>query len=81
MIRPIDLVDDDLWNLMQATAAGDQRAVEGLIGRRPELAQSVYDYTPALHFAVREGHLNLLRFLLEYGATRTIIRTRFRIPY
>src|SRR5215471_3299797 len=68
MVRPIDLKDDDLWKLMQAASAGDEDEVKALVQRRPELASSEYDYTPAMHFAVREGHLNILRFLLEHGA-------------
>jgi ankyrin repeat protein len=68
MLRPADLKDDDFWALFQACRAGDLDQVKALILKRPELALREYDYTPPIHFAVREGHLGLVLFLLEQGA-------------
>ena len=68
MTRPIDLIDDDLWSLLQASHAGDEDQVRALLSRRPDLVRGEYNYTPALHFAVREGHLGVVRFLVEQGA-------------
>ena len=39
-----------------------------LISRRPELSTCQYNYTPPLHFAVREGHLPLVRALVAQKA-------------
>jgi uncharacterized protein len=42
--------------------------VTRLIEQRPELSTCQYNYTPPLHFAVREGHLTLVRVLVERKA-------------
>src|SRR4051794_20507418 len=68
MYRPIDLTDDDLWALFQSAASGDLASVQAAIARRPDLIRAEYDYTPALHFAVREGHLDITRLFLNNGA-------------
>src|SRR5215831_9407572 len=68
MIRPIDLTDDDLWSLFNACCTGDTDTARTLIERRPELVNREYNYTAPLHFAVREGHLPVVRLLLERGA-------------
>src|SRR5262249_40133962 len=47
--------------------AGDLDQVKALVSRRPELARCEYNYTPPLHFAVREGHLSVVRYLLDQG--------------
>jgi ankyrin repeat protein len=71
MIRPVDLKDDDVWNMFQASCNGDLDQVKALVSRRRELALCEYNYTPPIHFAVREGHLEIVRFLLEQGADPT----------
>src|SRR5215470_65260 len=68
MIHPSDLKDDDVWGMLSASAAGDLDRVKALVSRRPELVLCEYNYTPPIHFAVREGHLNVVRFLLDQGA-------------
>jgi ankyrin repeat protein len=68
MIRPVDLTDDDFWSLLQASRIGDLEQVRLLAAKRPELVHREYNYTPALHFAVREGHLETVRFLVAQGA-------------
>jgi ankyrin repeat protein len=71
MIRPVDLKDDDVWNMFQASWNGDLDQVKALVSRRRDLALYEYNYTPPIHFAVREGHIELVRFLLEQGADPT----------
>jgi ankyrin repeat protein len=71
MIRPVDLKDDELWSMFLATIAGDAAQVRELAARRPALALAEYNYTPPIHFAVREGHLDLTRFFLDHGADPT----------
>jgi ankyrin repeat protein len=58
----------DVWAMLSAAHAGDLARVQELIALRPELATCQYNYTPPLHFAVREGHLELVRLLVERGA-------------
>ncbi len=75
MIRPNDLHDDEVWSMLHAAFEGDLERIRVLVARRPELATCEYNYTPPLHFAVREGHLELVRFLLDRGADASTYRT------
>jgi ankyrin repeat protein len=68
MIRMKDFRDDDLWDLFEASAAGDLPAVNRLVEARPSLVEAQYNYTPAIHFAVREGRLEVARYLIDRGA-------------
>ena len=58
----------EVWAMLTAANAGDLERVKELIAQQPALATCQYNYTPPLHFAVREGHLELVRFLVERGA-------------
>lgn len=60
-----------LWSLFEACRAGDLVATEQLVSQTPGLVQAEYNYTPPLHFAVREGHTAVARYLLEKGADTT----------
>jgi hypothetical protein len=55
MIRMKDLRDDDLWTVFEASASGDLATVKRLVETHPELVNTQYNYTPAIHFAVRGG--------------------------
>lgn len=74
MIRPADLKDDDVWAMLRASRDGDLAQVKAL-ARRPALVRCEYNYTPPLHFAVREGHTEIVRYLLEQGADAASYRT------
>ena len=78
MIRPADLKDDDVWAMFCASRAGDLDRVKALASSRPELIRCEYNYTPSIHFAVREGHLPVVRYLLEQGADPTYLTYSFR---
>ncbi len=75
MIRPADLKDDDVWAMLRASCDGDLALVKTLASRRPALVRCEYNYTPPIHFAVREGHTDLVRYLLEQGAYAASYRT------
>lgn len=57
-----------LWDVLRASSEGDLARVRGLVDECPELAYAQYNYAPPIHFAVREGHAELVRFLLDLGA-------------
>jgi ankyrin repeat protein len=70
MIKPCELDSDrgrDLWDTITAAAAGDTLTLQRLLERDPGLSQAEYWYTQPIHFAVREGHVDAVQFLLESG--------------
>jgi ankyrin repeat protein len=82
LIRPVELSPGRLWELPGGTKAatddvfamfvaardGDLGAVKRLVSRASALATVEYNYTPPIHFAVREGHRDITEFLLDQGA-------------
>src|SRR5262245_56480381 len=58
----------EVWGMLSASFAGDLKRAQELMAERPELATCQYNYTPPLHFAVREGHFELVRALVDRGA-------------
>jgi ankyrin repeat protein len=71
MIKPIELESaegNEIWNTLTAAAAGDVPALRKRIERSPQLARAEYWYTPAIHFAAREGHVDAVRLLVDAGA-------------
>jgi len=58
----------EVWAMLSAAFAGDLVRAQELMSQRPELATCQYNYTPPLHFAVREGHLALVKVLVDRGA-------------
>jgi ankyrin repeat protein len=85
MIRPVELTQsrrivlasgdvctgEDVWIILSASRDGDLGRVKQLVAGCPGLALCEYNYTPPVHFAVREGHADLVRFLLDSGADPT----------
>ena len=78
MMRPTDLKDEDVWCMLRASWEGDLERVKALASRRPALIRREYNYTPPIHFAVREGHPELVRYLLDQGADPTHSTYPFR---
>jgi ankyrin repeat protein len=71
MIKPVELESpegNDIWDTLTAAAAGDLPALRRLIARKPRLARAEYWYTPAVHFAAREGHVEAVEVLLDADA-------------
>ena len=60
--------NEDVYRMFVAARAGDLETVRSLVAKAPGLAVVEYNYTPPIHFAVREGHLALVDFLIERGA-------------
>ena len=57
-----------VWNILVAGKDGDIEAVKKLGEECHELLYAQYNYTPPIHFAVREGHIELVKYLLKEGA-------------
>lgn len=79
--RPLKLHDGvvstttDVWNMLVASQAGDLDRVKELAQRCPALLTCQYDYTSPLHLAVREGHLELVRYLVTQAGIDPNCRT------
>jgi hypothetical protein len=58
----------NVWDMLMATKRGDLGRVKELVVACPALVLCDYNYMPPLHLAVREGHVNLVRYLAELGA-------------
>jgi ankyrin repeat protein len=71
IIKPPELDSEEggvVWNALTASDAGDVDTLRRLLERDPRLSRAEYWYTPAIHFAVREGHLEAVQLLLDAGA-------------
>lgn len=58
----------DVWAMLVASAEGDLPRVKELAGHCRALLTCQYDYTAPLHLAIREGHGNVVRYLVERRA-------------
>src|SRR5678815_2739070 len=67
MIKPSD-IDDVVWDVITAANSDDVEAMRRLLAVDPARCREGYFYTPPIHFAVREGHLEIVRILLDAGA-------------
>src|SRR5215470_2713590 len=67
MIRPTD-IEDGNCGIIGAASTGDASTLRRLLERDPTLSRRGYSYTPPIHFAVREGHAEIVRMLLDAGA-------------
>lgn len=63
-----DVPTDDVFAMFVASRDGDIASVKRLAARNPPLVTVEYNYTPPIHFAVREGHREIADFLLDRGA-------------
>jgi hypothetical protein len=66
---------EKVWAILTASHVGDIERVRSLVEEGPGLAYAKYNYTPPIHFAVLEGHEELVRFLLDRGAHDPNYRT------
>lgn len=57
-----------VWDVLVASKNGDLAEVKRLVNICPALIYAQYNYIPPIHLAVREGHLELVQYLLSHGA-------------
>ena len=83
---------NDAWSLFKACAAGDASRAKGLLAKDRRLVNAWCGYQLPIHMAVREGHSDIVKVLLEQGtqpsncwqellvAARERGRTHGRVP-
>lgn len=62
----------DVWTTLNAARDGDVKKLTSLLDDQPALANCQYWYVSPLHFAVREGHMDATRLLVERNADITL---------
>jgi ankyrin repeat protein len=70
MIKPLELDNEQgqaIWETMCAADVGDTAALRHLLDKDPSLSRAEYWYQHPLHYAVRGGHLEAVRLLLDAG--------------
>ena len=83
LIKPHELDNDKLdwtgrvrhsevWKTLNAARDGDIKQLTELLDTSPELARCEYWYVSPLHFAVREGHFETTKLLVDRGADVTL---------
>ena len=84
MIKPVVLESErphgpwscrgcDVWDAIRAAASGDAAGLTRLLERDPNLYRAEYWYTQPIRFAVREGHVEAVRVLLDAGADPALV--------
>ena len=79
LIRPFELAPDEkdwtdswlgetIWQVLNAARNGDTPRLRAMLEEDSTLVKAEFWYTTPLHFAVREGHLDATRLLLQAGA-------------
>jgi ankyrin repeat protein len=58
----------DVWAMLNASLEGDIDDIRRLAESNAGLLTCQFDYTSPLHFAVREGHFEVVSFFVESGA-------------
>ena len=67
MLKPDELETEegrDVWEMLVASSQGDIVSIRRLIDKNPALSRAEFWYSPAIHFAVREGQMEAVRLLL-----------------
>jgi uncharacterized protein len=57
-----------VWEMLVASHDGDMQKVKELVSECPDLIYAQHNYTPPIHFAVREGYIDLVKYFLDNGA-------------
>jgi ankyrin repeat protein len=71
MLKPPELQTEAgrvVWEVLTAAVVGDVEAMRRLLAEDPKRSREGYFYTPPIHFAVREGHVEIVKMLLDAGA-------------
>jgi hypothetical protein len=82
MLRPVELritlpmelpggeytTTENVWQMLVASKTGNLDAARHFVATTPGLVRCAHNYMPPLHLAIREGCVDVVRFLLEQGA-------------
>lgn len=62
---------NEVWSMLAACAVGNLEVVRELLQKDPSLSNCSWAYFSPIHFAVRQGHVDIVRILLGNGADIT----------
>jgi len=62
--------------LGRAAGRGDLAAVQDYLKEKPEAVNSFPDGSTPLHYAAAQGHLEVVKLLVEHGADWTLVNER-----
>jgi uncharacterized protein len=82
MLRPVELritlpmelpggeytTTDNVWQMLVASETGNLETTRSLVAATPRLVRCEHNDMPPLHLAIREGCVDVVRFLLAQGA-------------
>lgn len=68
----------EVWEMLVAASEGELEKIQALSSGNPDLLTCQYDYTCPLHLALREGHLDVARYLILNSGVDPEYRTH---PY
>lgn len=74
LVLPMRIANDvmstttQVWEILRLSHDGELEKIKTLLATCPSLIYAQYNYTPPIHFAVREGHTALVKYLLDNGA-------------
>src|SRR5215207_5928379 len=66
---------EKVWSVLLAAYNGNLKQLQELVAECPELIYAQYNYAPPIHFAVREGHYEVVDYLLKNSAYDPAYRT------
>ncbi len=70
---------NDAWALFTACAAGDMAKVKALLAKDQHLVNAQLWYQFPIHLAVREGHAEIVKLLLERGSRSRSVKIHLQL--
>ena len=72
---------DRAWSLFCACADGDESEVQSLIGQNTDLNYAEIQYLKPIEYAIREGHVDIVRHLLDNDPHRWLWSSVYSGPF
>ena len=67
-----DATGTDIWAMLSASITGNLAAIKELVIKNPNLLNCAYEYLTPMRFAVRENHIDVVKYFLANGVSLLI---------